>query len=77
MFLFHTGQLLCRYTEYVAFTSKSTNMGTYVYNALCRIPEEHRGLLIGELSDKGLVNCWFVAGLLYKIKLTERWGCTR
>ena len=39
--------------EYVAFTSKSTNMGTYVYNALSRIPEQYRGLLINELSDKG------------------------
>ena len=58
--------------DYVAFTSKSTNMGTYVYNALSRIPEQYRGLLVNELSDKGLINCWFIAGLLYKIKLVER-----
>ena len=53
--------------DYVAFTSKSTNMGTYVYNALARIPEQYRVLLINELSDKGLINCWFIAGLLLSL----------
>lgn len=43
-----------------------------MYNCLARIPEQYRGLLIDELSDRGLVNCWFIAGLLYKVKLTER-----
>jgi len=29
-------------------------------------------LLIDELTDRGLTNCWFISGLLYKIKLAER-----
>ena len=47
-------------------------MGTYVYEQLSQIPEQYRGLLIDELTDRGLTNCWFIAGLLYKIKLVER-----
>ena len=58
--------------DYVALTSKSTNMGTYVYNELSKIPEQYRGLLIEELSDRGITNCWFIAGMLYKVKLLER-----
>jgi hypothetical protein len=138
--------------EHVAFTSRSTNMGTYVYEQLSQIPEQvreglsnvprsaspigpitktvysyygvqyfqslilvtltgvlwyltqyrvnlppghtpvpcpipehtsrptdtffsvsqYRGLLIDELTDRGLTNCWFISGLLYKIKLAER-----
>jgi hypothetical protein len=58
--------------EHVAFTSRATNMGVYVYESLSRVPEEHRGLLVNELTDRGLENCWFIAGLLYKIKLAER-----
>ena len=49
--------------EEVAFTSKSTNMGTYVYEKLDAIPEEFRPRLMDELSDVGLVNCWYIAGL--------------
>ena len=33
---------------------------------------QYRGLLIDELTDRGLTNCWFISGLLYKIKLAER-----
>lgn len=58
--------------EHVAFTSRATNMGTYVYEQLALVPERYRHLLIDELTDRGLTNCWFVAGLLYKIKLAER-----
>ena len=58
--------------EDVAFTSKSTNMGTYVYEKLDAIPEEFRPRLMDELSDVGLVNCWYIAGLLYKVKFQER-----
>ena len=58
--------------EHLAFTSKSTNMATYVYEQLALVPEEHRVLLMDELTDRGLVNCWFIAGLLYKVKLAER-----
>ena len=58
--------------EEVAFTSKSTNMGTYVYEKLDAIPEEFRPRLMDELSDVGLVNCWYIAGLLYKVKFQER-----
>ena len=58
--------------EEVAMTSKSTNMGTYVYEKLDAIPEEFRPRLLDELSDAGLVNCWYIAGLLYKVKLQER-----
>ena len=58
--------------EHVAFTSRSTNMGTYVYEQLALVPERYRHLLIDELTDRGLTNCWFIAGLLYKNKLAER-----
>ena len=58
--------------EDVAFTSKSTNMGTYVYEKLDAIPEEFRPRLMDELSVVGLVNCWYIAGLLYKVKFQER-----
>ncbi len=58
--------------EHVAFTSRATNMGTYVYEQLALVPERYRHLLIDELTDRGLTNCWFIAGLLYKIKLAER-----
>ena len=58
--------------EHVAFTSRATNMGTYVYEQLALVPERYRYLLIDELTDRGLTNCWFIAGLLYKIKLAER-----
>ena len=47
---------------------KSTNMGTYVYEKLDAIPEEIQAGLMDELSDVGLVNCWYIAGLLYKVK---------
>lgn len=58
--------------EHVAFTSRATNMGTYVYEQLALVPERYRHLLIDELTDRGLTNCWFIAGLLYKNKLAER-----
>ena len=58
--------------EDVAITSRSTNMGTFVYEQLSLVPEEHRWMLIDELTSQGIVNCWFIAGLLYKVKLAER-----
>ena len=47
-------------------------MGTFVYEQLSLVPEEHRWMLIDELTSQGIVNCWFIAGLLYKVKLAER-----
>ena len=57
--------------EHLAFTSKSTNMATYVYEQLALVPEEHR-VLHGRAHRSRVSELLVHRRLLYKVKLAER-----